>query len=554
MNGEMDKVEKMTKSLNITMKSDELKLQGKHLMKNVFQKWINASEALLEMIILKLPSPVKAQAYRCAYLYEGPQDDPSAEAIKKCDKDGPLMLFISKMIPTPDGGRFYAFGRVFSGTVSSGQKVRIQGSNYVPGSKNDLHIKNIQRTVIMMAGKYEGVPDVPAGNTVALVGVDQFLMKQGTLATDENAHNIRVMKYSVSPVVRVAVAVKDAKDLPKLVEGLKKLSKSDPLVQCITEESGEHVIAGCGELHVEICLKDLEEEYAKCTIQKGDPVVTYKETITEESSQMCLSKSPNKHNRLYLKGGPIDDELADIIEEGNIGPRSDPKERSKLLCDKFEWDKTDSQKIWCFGPETTGANMLVDVAKGVQFLNEIKDSMEAAFQWATKEGAMCDENMRGCRFNIHDVTLHADAIHRGGGQIIPTARRCFYACELTGTPALQEPIFLVEIQTPDDVVGAIYQTMTQRRGIVIGEDPVAGTPLVNMKCHLPVGESFGFTQALRAATSGRAFPQCVFDHWEEMSGDPLEEGSKANVLVESIRKRKSLKPGIPKLENFIDKL
>lgn len=554
MNNEMAKVEKMTAALNINLKADEKKLQGKHLMKNVFQKWINAAEALLEMIILKLPSPVLAQSYRAAYLYEGPVDDPSGQAIAKCDKDGPLMIFISKMIPTNDKGRFYAFGRVFSGIVSTGQKVRIMGPNYVPGSKNDLNIKNVQRTVIMMAGKVEAVPDVPCGNTVALVGVDQFLMKQGTIATDEGAHNIKVMKYSVSPVVRVAVEVKNANDLPKLVDGLKKLSKSDPLVQCITEESGEHIIAGCGELHVEICLKDLVEEYAKCEIKKGDPVVTYKETVTGESEKQCLSKSPNKHNRLYLKGAPLGDDLSNLIEAETIGPRTDAKERSKILTEKFEWDKTDTQKIWCFGPETNGPNILVDVAKGVQFLNEIKDSMEAAFQWATKEGAMCDENMRGIRFNIHDVTLHADAIHRGGGQIIPTARRVFYACELTSEPAFQEPIFLVEIQTPDDSVGAIYQCLTQRRGIVIGEEPVQGTPLVQMKCYLPVGESFGFTQALRAATSGRAFPQCVFDHWEQMSGDPLEEGSKANLLVESIRKRKGLKPGIPALENFIDKL
>merc|ERR1719390_358925 len=143
-----------------------------------------------------------------------------------------------------------------------------------------------------MGGKIESVPEIPCGNTCALVGIDQYLMKQGTITTEEDAHNVRVMKYSVSPVVRVAVDVKNASDLPKLVEGLKKLSKSDPLVQCITEESGEHIIAGCGELHVEICLKDLVEEYAKCEIKKGDPVVTYKETIQEESSQLCLSKSP----------------------------------------------------------------------------------------------------------------------------------------------------------------------------------------------------------------------------------------------------------------------
>jgi len=554
MNGEMEKVNKMLTNLEITLKADELALQGKHLMKNVFQKWINAAEALLEMIIMKLPSPVKAQKYRAAYLYEGPADDQSCMAIKSCDQNGPLMVFISKMIPTNDKGRFYAFGRVFSGVVSSGQKVRIMGPNYQPGSKNDLNIKNIQRTVIMMAGKVEAVPDVPCGNTVGLVGVDQFIMKQGTIATAEDAHCIKAMKYSVSPVVRVAVDVRNASDLPKLVEGLKKLSKSDPLVQCYTEESGEHVIAGCGELHVEICLKDLIEEYAKCPIKQGDPVVTYKETITEESSQMCLSKSPNKHNRLYLKAEPLDDELTDLIEAEKLGPKSDAKERTRTLVDEFEWDKTDTQKIWCFGPDTQGPNVLVDTAKGVQYLNEIKDSFEAAFQWATKEGVMCDENMRGLRFNIHDVTLHTDAIHRGGGQIIPTARRVMYASELTAKPAFQEPVFLCEIQTPDDAVGGIYQTLTSRRGIVIGEEPIAGTPLVNMKAHLPVGESFGFTQALRAATSGRAFPQCSFDHWDEMTGNPMEVGSKANDLVEAIRKRKGLKAGIPPLENFTDKL
>merc|ERR1719503_390251 len=283
----------MLPNLGITLKSDERTLQGKHLMKNVFQKWINAADALLEMIILKLPSPVKAQGYRAAYLYEGPSDDATCKAISTCDKDGPLSIFISKMIPTNDKGRFYAFGRVFSGVIATGQKVRIMGPNYKPGSKNDLNVKNIQRTVIMMAGKVEAVPDVPCGNTVGLVGVDQYLTKQGTISDHEAAHNIKVMKFSVSPVVRVAVEVKNASDLPKLVEGLRKLSKSDPLVVCSTEESGEHIIAGCGELHVEICLKDLEEEYAKCPLKKGNPVVSYKETVTDESSQQCLSKSPN---------------------------------------------------------------------------------------------------------------------------------------------------------------------------------------------------------------------------------------------------------------------
>merc|ERR1712157_76820 len=197
---------------------------------------------------------------------------------------------------------------------ATGSKVRIQGPYYKPGCKEDLNVKNIQRTVLMMGRSVEQIADVPCGNTVALVGVDQYILKSGTITTIEDAHNIACMKYSVSPVVKVAVKPKDGKDLPKLVEGLKKLSKSDPLVVCTSEESGEHVIAGCGELHVEICLKDLREEYAQCDFSVSDPVVSYRETVTAESSQTCLSKSPNKHNRIYLVAKPIEEELSKGIE------------------------------------------------------------------------------------------------------------------------------------------------------------------------------------------------------------------------------------------------
>merc|ERR1719432_415395 len=190
----------------------------------------------------------------------------------------------------------------------------------------------------------EQIADVPCGNTVALVGVDQFILKSGTITTFDSAHNIADMKYSVSPVVKVAVKVKDGKDLPKLVEGLKKLSKSDPLVVCTTEESGEHVIAGCGELHVEICLKDLKEEYAQCEFTVSDPVVSYRETVNETSSQTCLAKSPNKHNRLYVVAEPLDEELSKAMEDGKLGPKAEAKERAKLLRDKYEWDDAEARK------------------------------------------------------------------------------------------------------------------------------------------------------------------------------------------------------------------
>lgn len=270
----------MLKKIDVELKGPEKEMTGKTLLKRVFQKWINAADALIEMIILRLPSPKAAQKYRVDYLYEGPKDDVCAQSIRNCDPSGALMLFISKMVPTSEKGRFFAFGRVFGGTVSTGMKVRIMGPNYKPGSKTDIHIKNVQRTVLMMAGKVEQVPEVPCGNTVGLVGVDQYIMKQGTISDSEEAHNIRIMKYSVSPVVRVAVKPKNMAELPKLLEGMKRLAKSDPLVQCFSDEaSGENIIAGCGELHVEICLQDLKDEYARIDLIESDPVVSYKETI-----------------------------------------------------------------------------------------------------------------------------------------------------------------------------------------------------------------------------------------------------------------------------------
>jgi len=554
MNVKKDETTKLLEKLNIKLPVEERELESKPLLKAVMRRWLPAGDTLLQMICIHLPSPVTAQKYRTDLLYEGPQDDESAVAMKTCDPNGPLMMYISKMVPTSDKGRFYAFGRVFSGKVATGLKCRIQGPNFTPGKKEDLYEKSIQRTVLMMGRYVEPIEDVPCGNICGLVGVDQYLVKSGTITTFKDAHNLRVMKFSVSPVVRVAVEPQNPADLPKLVEGLKRLAKSDPMVQCLFEESGEHIVAGAGELHLEICLKDLEEDHACIPLKKSDPVVSYRETVSAESDQVCLSKSPNKHNRLYMKAVPMPDGLPEDIDKGDINARDEPKNRGKILADKFGYDVNEARKIWCFGPDGTGPNILVDVTKGVQYLNEIKDSVVAGFQWATKEGVLCDENLRGVRFDLHDVTLHADAIHRGGGQIIPTARRVLYACILTAKPRLLEPVYLVEIQCPEAAVGGIYGVLNRRRGHVFEESQVAGTPMFVVKAYLPVNESFGFTADLRSNTGGQAFPQCVFDHWQILPGDPFDSSTKPAQIVVDTRKRKGLKEGIPDLANYLDKL
>jgi len=294
----------------------------------------------------------------------------------------------------------------------------------------------------------------------------------------------------------------------------------------------------------------------------SDPVVSYRETVTAESSRTCMSKSPNKHNRLYCKAEPMgyaitDDQqpLADAIEEGDVKAEMDPKARTRILVDKFGWDKATTQKIWCFGPDGTGPNIVVDVTVGVQYLNEIKDSVVAGWQWVCKEGPLCDETLRDVRINIMDVTLHADTIHRGGGQIIPTARRVFLAAMMTASPRLQEPVFMVEIQCPENAMGGVYSSLNRKRGTVVEETNRPGTPLYNVKAYLPVSESFGFTGFLRQNTAGQAFPQMVFHHWETVNGDPFPGGDEKVIeVVLAARKRKGLKETIPPLSEFEDKL
>jgi elongation factor 2 len=554
MNDQKEKLFGLLGKLGVTLSTEDQELTQKKLLKRCMQCWLPASEALLEMMIEHLPSPVKAQKYRVDTLYNGPMDDAAACGIRTADPNGPLMLYVSKMVPASDKGRFYAFGRVFSGTVKTGVKVRILGPEY-EGGKKGLTVKNIQRVLLMMGRRTDAVESVPVGNTCGLVGVDQYILKTATITDLESAWPLKDMKFSVSPVVQVSVDVRTPSDLPKLIEGLKRLSKSDPLVVVKrNDETNENIIAGCGELHIEICLKDLQEDFlAGIPLRFGDPVVGLRETATGEGDT-CLSKSPNKHNRLYISAAPLTEALAQAIDDEEITANQEMKARARILADKYEWQVGDARKIWCFGPDGTGCNILVDMTKAVQYLNEIKDSCVAAFNWATNEGPMMEEPMRGVRFNMHDVTLHADAIHRGGGQLIPTCRRVLYAAMLSAEPRVMEPFFIVNITVPASHVSGVYNCVSQKNGEVFETDESGGAIQV-LKAYLPVMASFGFTSDLRAATGGTAFPQMSFDHWDFVTSDPYEEDSKAQTLyVDVARKRKSLKPELPSVSDYTDRL
>jgi len=314
--------------------------------------------------------------------------------------------------------------------------------------------------------------------------------------------------------------------------------------------------AGAGELHLEICLKDLRDDFMKgAPIKIGKPVVSFTETVKANTEGVQLSKSPNKHNRISMTAEPLGEDFCKGVDDNEINPDEEMKIRARKLADNYGWDVTEARKIWAFGlPPDGKANVIADNTKGVSYLNEIKDSVVGAFTQATAAGVLCEEAMRGIRFNVVDVTLHADAIHRGAGQIMPTTKRAMYACQIKSAPGLMEPMYLCDITVPESAMSGVYTTLNARRGIIESKEDRAGTPLTQIKAFLPVLESFGFAQLLRQNTSGQAFPQMIFSHWQMVNGEAYESGSQCNNIILTVRERKGLKVELPSWADYYDKL
>ncbi|TBU20335.1 elongation factor 2 [Hamiltosporidium tvaerminnensis] len=568
---------------NVTLPTD-LPNEPKTLFKLVMRTWLPAADTMLEQIILQLPSPVLSQSYRYDSLYEGPVDDIVALGIKNAAVDSfkcsdqmssemmqklnikvdannnavdannnpidannymvdvnnnvvsaPLAVYISKMVPYSDN-RFIAFGRVFSGKVTPGMKVRVQGPDYVPGSKNDLFIANIQRTVVMMGRTVKDVSMCPAGNIIGLIGIDDKLKKTGTITNTDVAHNIKGMKFSVSPVVKYSVSPLNPVDLPKLKAGLAKLSKSDPLSVVNFSDNGELTIAGAGELHLEVCLKDLEEDYAGVKIVYGEPCVSYLEGIRNSVLEPKMCKSSNKHNRIYMTCSSLDPAVVENLENGKLVVR-DPKERvaafNSVLGIRDDWIK----KIMFYGPEDKGPNLFVDATKGIAYLNEVKEYLREGFRDVTSKGPLIEEKLRGVRFELTDMVLHSDAIHRTGNQITMPVSEVCRGLIMAATPVLYEPIFRIEVNVATEAMSEVIALLATRRGDAeeVKED---GSSRTNIYGILPVKESFGFNAALMKVTRGQASSSLCFSHYEVMPGNLAMEGSLMHEVVTTIRNKK----------------
>ena len=366
---------------------------------------------------------------------------------------------------------------------------------------------------------------------VLIEGVEASLIKTGTItALGADAELVSIFKplaFNTLSTVKLAAEPLNPSELPKMLEGLRKLNKAYPLLGTKVEESGEHVIMGTGELYLDCVMHDLRHVYAEMEVKVSDPVVTFCETVVETSSLKCFAETPNGKSKLTMIAEPLEKGLAEDIERGNVSIEWDRKKLGDFFMRRYDWDLLAARSVWGFAPDEKGANVLLDDTLPSEvdkkLLNSVRTFILQGFQWSCREGPLCDEPMRNVKFKILDAAIAPEPIHRGGGQIIPTARRVAYSAFLMATPRLMEPVFFVDITAPIDCVPAIYTVLARRRGHVTSEGARAGTPIHLIKAYVPVIDSFGLETDLRSHTQGQAFCLSVFDHWAIVPGDPLDK-------------------------------
>ncbi|KAF0462937.1 P-loop containing nucleoside triphosphate hydrolase protein [Gigaspora margarita] len=524
-------LKKTLASLGIYLKASHFQLDVKPLLRIVLDQFFGPATGFADMVVQHIPSPGENAIKKIEHTYTGPMDTEVAEAMRKCDSDGPLMIYVTKLYNSSDASTFDAFGRILSGSVRKGQTIRVLGEGYSIDDEEDMTIQEVSDVWIFESRYRIGVDGVPAGNWVLLGGVDNSIVKTATITenSDDEGHKhiFRPLSFVTTAVLKVAVEPVNPSELPKMLDGLRKINKSYPILITKVEESGEHIILGTGELYLDCVLHDLRRMYAEIELKVSDPVVRFCETVVETSALKCFAETPNKKNKLTMISEPLEKGIAEDIEAGRVSLKWNVKDVAKFFEEKYSWDVLASRSIWAFGPDENGPNILIDDTLPAEvnkdLMKLVRDSIRQGFQWGTREGPLCDEPIRNVKFRILDAVIAPEPLFRGGGQIIPTARRVCYSAFLTATPRLMEPVYYVEIQAPADCVSAVYTVLARRRGHVTQDIPKAGSPLYTVKAYIPVIEANGFETDLRTHTQGQAFCQQMFDHWQIVPGDPLDK-------------------------------
>jgi elongation factor 2 len=484
-------------------------------------------EAILNMAITAMPPPHVAQKYRIPRVWHGNLESEVGQAMLNCDDKGPPVMFVTNIVVDPQAGAV-ASGRLFSGTVKEGEML------YLIDAKRQ---QRVQQVTIFMGPNREIVGQLSAGNIPALLGLADARAGE-TLSSVKDVVPFEAVKYVTDPVVTIAVEPKYSRDLPKLVDTLRKLSVEDPnLVTTINEETGEYLIAGMGVLHLEIATTLIQKTGLEIVTSK--PIVVYRESVRAPAGPV-EGRSPNKHNRVYLAVEPLPEEIIGMIKMGQISEYMDRHEVARVLREK-DWPADEARGVWSIDE---GGNMFVEVTKGAQFLQEVKDMILSGFRWGIKEGPLAYESVRGLKVKMTDISLHEDPVHRGPAQIMPMARRAMFAGFMMGNPVMMEPVFKITVKVPPDLLGAATSVISQKRGKIVSVEQKGH--IVYVTGELPTSETFDLSEVMRSASQGRAFWGTEFSHWA-----PVPQSMLMQVITD-IRKRKGLPPEPQKAEDFME--
>ena len=486
------------------------------------------AEAILGMVVKHHPPPHVAVKYRIPKIWKGDLDSDIGKALLACSDNGPTIMMVVNMVLDPAAGPV-AIGRLFSGTIKDGQTINII---------DEKREGRIQSVNFFMGNIREQVGELGAGNIPALLGLTEC-RAGNTLSSIKGMQMFEGVKYVSEPVVQIAIEPKHPKDLPKLVDFLKQLTIEDPnLIVKIDQESGETIIAGMGVLHLDVAVHRIQD--AKLEIITSEPLINYRETVTG-SCEPIMSKSPNRHNKIFMKVEPLEPEVANMLRTGEI---SDMKSK-EFVADKLKevgWDRDAIKRIMKLDSR---GNILINGTKGVQFVQESTDSINTGFEDVMKEGPLCREQMRGCKFIFTHFVPHEDTAHRGLSQLGPASRRACMGALLTAGTTVLEPTLAIEVRAPTDLVGNVSTVINGRRGKVLDMSQKGAASIVIGK--IPASETFTLSEAMRGQTAGRATWNTSFKEWTEVPKSLFQ------TAISDIRKRKGLAPDPPHISDFIDK-
>ncbi len=486
-------------------------------------------EPILDMFVEQLPNPYQAQPYRQGQIWPGDPNSEVGKSMAKVDPKGPLLMCVTTIEVDPHSG-LVAIGRVFSGTVEKGKLVDLISS----------HQKGtIQQVYMSMAADREIIDQVPAGNIAAMSGLPSIHVGETVAEVGVQTHAFEGLKYVSDPVVTVAVEPADVKDLPLFDKVMHKLTTEDPNLHfLINKESGEYLLSGMGELHLEITAYRMQEAGLK--VKTSKPIVIYRETISHDyKGPAIMGKSPNKHNKLWVIIEKLPDDIIEAIRSGKISEMQTRDERQKVL-KGFGWSTEDARSVVAI----EGNNLLVNRIKGRQYVDEIMDHVKSGFREAVFTSVLAKEPAYGLKVNLEDVTVHEDPVHRGPAQILPMTWRPIWCSFLLSDPKLLEPLISFECKVPNEFVSNVIAIVQKRRGKIL--DMINEEEMIVVKAEMPVSESFGLAEELRSSTQGRAFWATQFSRWSVVPEQMQAE------IIKQIRERRGLSPTPPKAEEFFE--